>query len=64
MLEWLDQNVGANLATYIGVLLGVVGILCGGYKLHKSKSVNIKGGNHSINIQSGRDVNVHKVSKK
>ncbi|MCE5163743.1 MULTISPECIES: hypothetical protein [Plesiomonas] len=64
MLEWLDQNVGANLATYIGVLLGVIGIFFGGYKLNKQKSVNIKGGNNAINIQSGRDITVHKVSKK
>ncbi|PML42331.1 MULTISPECIES: hypothetical protein [Vibrio] len=68
MVEWLDQNVGPNLATYIGAFLGFVGLVYGGSKVYKNSvrknSIDIKGGDNSINIQAGRDVKVNKVTKK
>lgn len=69
MLEWLDQNIGSNLATYLGTFLGFVTLIYGGSKVCKSKvnknnnSIKIEGGNNSINIQAGRDVKVSKVRK-
>lgn len=29
MLEWLDKNIGANLATYAGTGLAIIGLITG-----------------------------------
>lgn len=69
MLEWLDQNIGSNLATYIGTFIGFISLIYGSSKVYRriinkhDNSTKIEGGNNSLNIQAGRDIKINKVTK-
>lgn len=40
MLDWLNNNVGTDWATYLGVLLAVLSLIWGGNKILKNKSIS------------------------
>ena len=64
MIDWLSQQTGSDVATYIGVLLGISGLVYGGKKVKKRLSQSQKSGNDSCNIQGGRDVKIASGKKK
>jgi hypothetical protein len=59
MLEWLNNNIGSDVATYIGVLLAVIGLVYSAKKIihQKTQVQNVKNGN---GIQAGRDIHYNK----
>ncbi|ENO1700980.1 hypothetical protein ACA859_001052 [Salmonella enterica] len=56
MLEWLNNHIGTDLATYLGVLLAILSLIWGGKKVLKNKSISQKAKvNGGIVIQVGGD---------
>ncbi|HIF5698536.1 TPA: hypothetical protein ACX3DO_004434 [Vibrio parahaemolyticus] len=61
MIEWLNQYVGADAATYLGTFLAVVALVYGGSKFVKRvQKQNVKNGN---GIQAGGNVTINVNSK-
>ncbi|EGQ8006774.1 hypothetical protein OL318_004581 [Vibrio parahaemolyticus] len=61
MIEWLNQHVGADAATYLGTFLAVVALVYGGSKFVKRvQKQNVKNGN---GIQAGGNVTINVNSK-
>ncbi|MDD9197486.1 hypothetical protein PVK62_16800 [Aliivibrio sp. S3MY1] len=61
LLDWLNDMVGTDWATYVGVFLTVIGLLVGSKTIKKIKQKQaIKNG---TGIQSGGDVNITIVGK-
>lgn len=63
MIEWLNQHVGADAATYLGTFLAVVALVYGGSKIVKrvqKQKQNVKNGN---GIQAGGNVTINVNSK-
>ena len=63
MIDWINQYIGTDVATYISVAIGVIGLIFAGKKISKSRVQHQKGGDNSINIQGGRDVNLYSKKK-
>ncbi|AIP98064.1 hypothetical protein ACLLS5_001958 [Salmonella enterica] len=56
MLEWLNNHIGTDWATYLGVLLAILSLIWGGKKVLKNKSISQKAKvNGGIVIQVGGD---------
>ncbi|HCT6062008.1 TPA: hypothetical protein OT236_001948 [Escherichia coli] len=56
MLEWLNNYIGTDWATYLGVFLAILSLIWGGSKALKKKSINQKAKtNGGIVIQVGGD---------
>lgn len=56
MLEWLNNHIGTDWATYLGVLLAILPLIWGGKKVLKNKSISQKAKvNGGIVIQVGGD---------
>ncbi|EBT7318302.1 hypothetical protein CPU91_03565 [Salmonella enterica] len=56
MLEWLNNHIGTDWATYLGVLLAILSLIGGGKKVLKNKSISQKAKvNGGIVIQVGGD---------
>ncbi len=56
MLEWLNNHIGTDWATYLGVLLAILSLIWGGNKVLKNKSISQKAKvNAGIVIQIGGD---------
>ncbi|HGU6359606.1 TPA: hypothetical protein ACNAEZ_001809 [Citrobacter farmeri] len=56
MLEWLNNHIGTDWATYLGVLLAILSLIWGGNKVLKNKSISQKAKvNGGIVIQVGGD---------
>lgn len=54
MLEWLNNHIGTDWATYLGVLLAILSLIWGGSKVLKNKSISQKAKvNGGIVIQVG-----------
>lgn len=73
MLDWLNTHIGADLATYLGTFVGVVGLLVAlpiGKKqpdtaLKDIVSVSkIKQSNVDIQNRKGQDIHVENISDK
>ncbi|WP_283597588.1 hypothetical protein [Photobacterium phosphoreum] len=61
MVEWLNQHIGADAATYLGTFLAIVALVYGGSKIVKKvQKQNVKNGN---GIQAGGNVTIN-VNKK
>ncbi|MCR9561776.1 hypothetical protein [Vibrio alginolyticus] len=71
MIDWLNENVGADAATYIGTFVGIIGLFWGGSKVinlkfnnQVNKIDNSKNHDQTLNVgsgngfQSGGDMNV------
>lgn len=71
MIDWLNENIGADAATYLGTFLGFIGLFWGGSKIINLKSNSLvnkinNSNNHeqTLNVgsgngfQSGGDMNV------
>lgn len=62
MIEWLNQTIGADAATYLGTFLAIVALIWGGSKVvKKSQKQTVKGGS---GIQVGGSINVNVNAKK
>jgi len=59
IIKWLNENIGADLATYISLLLALIGLFFISKKIYKTvrQSQSVKNG---IGIQAGRDVKIKK----
>lgn len=56
MLEWLNNHIDTDWATYLGVLLAILSLIWGGNKVLKNKSISQKAKvNAGIVIQVGGD---------
>ncbi len=42
MLEWLNNHIGADWATYLGLLLTILSLIWGGNKILRNKSITQK----------------------
>ncbi|WP_339011265.1 hypothetical protein [Aeromonas popoffii] len=71
MIDWLNENVGADAATYLGTFVGIIGLFWGGSKVFNFKFNNqvneidnSKNHNQTLTVgsgngfQSGGDMNV------
>ncbi|EJR2953393.1 hypothetical protein ACFJ30_002087 [Salmonella enterica] len=64
MLEWLNNHIGTDWATYLGVLLAILSLIWGGKKVLKNKSISQKAKvNGGIVIQVGGDFQGGKDNK-
>ncbi|WP_270944377.1 hypothetical protein [Vibrio parahaemolyticus] len=62
MVEWLNQHIGADAATYLGTFLAIIALIYGGSKsVKKSQKQNVKSGN---GIQAGGNVTINVKTKK
>lgn len=64
MIDWINKNIGTDVATYISVFIGVIGLIYAGKKISKNRVQHQKCGDNSINIQGGRDIKIDSVKKK
>ena len=64
MIDWINQNIGTDLATYISVFISILGFVYAGKKISKNRVQHQKGGNKSTNIQGGRDIKIKSVKNK
>ena len=63
MMEWLNNNIGADAATYLGTFLAIVALIYGGSKVvKKSQKQKVKdgngiqvGGNFTVNVNTDKD---------
>lgn len=63
MIEWLNNNIGADAATYLGTFLAIIALIYGGSKVvKKSQKQNVKdgsgiqvGGNFTVNVNTDKD---------
>ncbi len=62
MIEWLNNNIGADAATYLGTFLAIVALFFGVSKvIKKSQKQSVKKGN---GIQAGGNVTIKINSEK
>ncbi|OCH19286.1 hypothetical protein [Aliivibrio logei] len=62
MIEWLNQNIGSDTATYLGTFLAIIALVFGGNKMvKKSQKQSVKYGN---GIQAGGNVTINTDTKK
>ncbi|MFY2162527.1 hypothetical protein ACOSZG_19745 [Vibrio alginolyticus] len=62
MVEWLNQHIGADAATYLGTFLAIIALIYGGSKIvKKSQKQNVKNGN---GIQAGGNVTINVKTEK
>ena len=59
MLDFLNENIGVEEATYIGMFLAVIALFFGAKKIMNSKNQSQKGGRNSTNIQIGGSLNIN-----
>ncbi|MBF4406199.1 hypothetical protein EAY15_23835, partial [Vibrio anguillarum] len=59
MIDWLNENVGADAATYIGTFAGIIGLFLGAkvinlkFKNQVNKIDNSKNHEQTLNVGSG-----------
>lgn len=62
MIDWLNEHIGSDVATYVGTLLAILGLFYGCAKVVKKKqSQTVKGG---TGIQVGGNITINTNSDK
>lgn len=62
MIEWLNEHIGSDTATYLGTFLAIIALVYGGTKLvKKTQKQSVKNGN---GIQAGGNVTINLNTKK